>query len=148
MNMTYNETIAAIIAEIEPILRDDINAETYAVGMIEESEDAQTHFEVRGLHACGNPHTFTGSYDENSLFNLPFPPPASHWLGRHLHGVRLDTVKSWSSGRNPVPARHMGRTAQYRLGSWTAPEAMIPGVGSAKSTCHRGIDAGGADDVS
>lgn len=57
--MTYNETIAAIIAEIEPILRDDINAETYAVGMIEESEDAQTHFEVRGLHTRnGNPHTF------------------------------------------------------------------------------------------
>lgn len=30
-----------------------------------------------------------------------------------LHGVRLDTVKSWSSGRNPVPDRIFDELRAY-----------------------------------
>lgn len=58
--MTYNEQIAAIVAEIAPVLKADFDPETYAAGMLEAGEtDEPQHFEVRGLHTkSGNPHTF------------------------------------------------------------------------------------------
>lgn len=59
--MTYNEQLAAIIAEIAPVLKDAFDAETYAAHMIEEADDTDEpqHFEVRGFHTkSGNPHTF------------------------------------------------------------------------------------------
>lgn len=57
--MTYNEQIAAIVAEISPILKAGFDPETYAIGMLEEADEDEVHFEVRGLHTkTGNPYTF------------------------------------------------------------------------------------------
>lgn len=58
--MTYNEQIAAIVTEITPILKSDFDPETYATAMIDEADDEETHFEVRGLHTkTGAPHAFS-----------------------------------------------------------------------------------------
>ncbi len=58
--MTYADQLAAIVTEIAPVLKAGLDAETYAAGMLEEADDEETHFEVRGLHtATGNPHAFT-----------------------------------------------------------------------------------------
>lgn len=57
--MTYQEQIAAIVAEIAPVLKADFDPETYAAAMLEEAAEDQTHFEVRGLHTrSGVPFTF------------------------------------------------------------------------------------------
>jgi len=59
--MTYAEKLAAIIDQITPHLRHDLDPRTYAAGMLEESrDDDQEHFEVRGFHTrTGNPFAFT-----------------------------------------------------------------------------------------
>lgn len=58
--MTYNEQLAAIIAEITPVLKDGFQAERYAAGMLEEADEDDGHFEVRGLHTkTGIPHAFS-----------------------------------------------------------------------------------------
>lgn len=58
--MTYNEQLAAIIAEITPVLKDSFDVERYAAGMIEEAGEDDSHFEVRGLHTkTGAPHAFS-----------------------------------------------------------------------------------------
>ncbi|MFN3585208.1 hypothetical protein [Phenylobacterium sp.] len=57
--MTYEAKLAAIVAEIAKVLKPEFDAETYAAGLLEEAEDDQRHFEVRGLHTkTGAPHTF------------------------------------------------------------------------------------------
>lgn len=58
--MTYQQKLAAIIAQIEGVLKDGLDAERYAAGLIEENDEDDNHFEVRGLHTkSGNPHAFT-----------------------------------------------------------------------------------------
>lgn len=58
--MTYNEQLAAIIAEIAPVLKSDFDAERYAAGLLEQADEDETHFEVRGLHTkTGAPHAFS-----------------------------------------------------------------------------------------
>ena len=58
--MTYAEQIAAIVAEISPILKPEFDADRYAAGMLEEADEDETHFEVRGLHTkSGVPHAFS-----------------------------------------------------------------------------------------
>ena len=58
--MTYEEQVAAIIAQIAPVLRTDLDAEKYAMGMIEEKWEEDSHYEVCGLHTKnGNPHAFS-----------------------------------------------------------------------------------------
>ena len=64
--MTYEQQIAAIIAEIEPVLKSGLDAEAYAAGMLEEADDLgingvnELHLEVRGSHTrSGRPHAFT-----------------------------------------------------------------------------------------
>jgi hypothetical protein len=58
--MTYEEQLAAIIAQIAPVLRTDLDAEKYAMGMIEEKWEEDSHYEVHGLHTKnGNPHAFS-----------------------------------------------------------------------------------------
>ena len=57
--MTYQEQIATIVAKIALVLKPSFDPETYAVGMLEEADDNQRHFEVRGSHTqSGAPHTF------------------------------------------------------------------------------------------
>jgi hypothetical protein len=59
-DMTYAQQFAAIIEQIEPILKEGLDPERYAAAMIEEIEDEDGHFEVRGLHTrSGNPHAFS-----------------------------------------------------------------------------------------
>jgi hypothetical protein len=58
--MTHEEQVAAIIAQIAPVLRTDLDAETYAIGMIEEKWEEDSHYEVRGLDTkSSNPHAFS-----------------------------------------------------------------------------------------
>ena len=58
--MTHEEQVAAIIAQIAPVLRTDLDAETYAISIIEEKWEEDSHYEVRGLHTkSGNPHAFS-----------------------------------------------------------------------------------------
>ncbi|RKF23391.1 hypothetical protein D6851_02660 [Altericroceibacterium spongiae] len=58
--MTYNEKIAAIISEIAPVLKADFLPELYAAGLLEEADEDDLHFEVRGLHTkTGAPHAFS-----------------------------------------------------------------------------------------
>ena len=58
--MKYAEQIAAIIAQISPVLKTDLDAERYAAGLIEENHNDDNHYEVRGLHAkTGNPYAFS-----------------------------------------------------------------------------------------
>ena len=58
--MTYNEQLAAIVTEIAKVLKPSFDRERYAAGMLEESDDGETHFEVRGLHTkTGVPHAFS-----------------------------------------------------------------------------------------
>lgn len=58
--MTYNEQLAAIIAKITPVLKPTLDPETYAAGMIEEDQNEDGSFEVRGRHTkTGAPHAFT-----------------------------------------------------------------------------------------
>jgi hypothetical protein len=58
--MTYEEQVAAIIAQIAPVLRTDLDAEKYAMGMIEEKWEEDSHYEVHGPHTkSGNPHAFS-----------------------------------------------------------------------------------------
>lgn len=57
--MTYQEQIAAIVAEIAPVLKAGLDAETYATGLIDESDEEDGHYEVRGLDTrTGAPHAF------------------------------------------------------------------------------------------
>jgi hypothetical protein len=52
--------VEAIIRDIEPVLRDGLDARRYAEGLMEEADVDERHFEVRGLHTrTGNPHAFT-----------------------------------------------------------------------------------------
>lgn len=58
--MTYDETIAAIAAEIASVLKPGLDAENYAVGLIDENDNEDGYFEVRGLHTkTGVPHAFS-----------------------------------------------------------------------------------------
>ena len=58
--MTYQEQIAAIVANIEAVLKSDFDAEQYAEGLLEEAMPGETYFEVRGLHTkTGAPHAFS-----------------------------------------------------------------------------------------
>lgn len=58
--MTYTEQLAAIVAEIAPVLKPDFDVKLYAAGMLEESDEDGSHFEVRGLHTkTGAPHAFS-----------------------------------------------------------------------------------------
>lgn len=57
--MTYAEQIAAIAAEIAPILKEEFDPHQYAVGLIEEDHEDDGHYEVRAFHTkTGVPHTF------------------------------------------------------------------------------------------
>lgn len=64
-----------------------------------------------------------------------------------LHGVRLDTVKSWSSGRNPVPQGAWDELREYEAGIVDRSEAMIE-AWEAQGQPAIEIDASEADDVS
>lgn len=58
--MTYAEQIAAIVAEIAPVLKPEFDANRYAAGMLEQADEDDGHFEVRGLHTkTGAPHAFS-----------------------------------------------------------------------------------------
>lgn len=58
--MNYNEQLAAIVAEIAPVLKPEFDAERYATGMLEQADEDETYFEVRGLHTkTGAPHAFS-----------------------------------------------------------------------------------------
>lgn len=58
--MTHADQIAAIVAEITPVLSDRFDPKTYAAGMLEDNDDDDGHFEVRGLHTkSGAPHAFS-----------------------------------------------------------------------------------------
>jgi hypothetical protein len=58
-NMTYEEQVAAMIEQIAPVLKADLDVERYAIGMIEENWEEDSHYEVAGRHTkSGNPHTF------------------------------------------------------------------------------------------
>lgn len=58
--MTYAEQVAAIAAQIETVLKNGYDATKYAAGLIEENDNDDGYFEVRGLHTkTGNPHAFT-----------------------------------------------------------------------------------------
>ena len=58
--MTYAEQIAAIAAEISPVLKAGLDAEIYAAGLIGEKHEDDGHFEVRGMHTkTGDPHAFS-----------------------------------------------------------------------------------------
>ena len=58
--MTYAEQFAAIVEQITPVLKDEFDATTYASGLLEESDEDETHFEVRGLHTkTGAPYAFS-----------------------------------------------------------------------------------------
>lgn len=59
MDYDYHQKIKAIVKAITPVLRPHIDPQLYAIGMLDEGYDSQTHFEVRGLHTLsGNPYTF------------------------------------------------------------------------------------------
>lgn len=56
--MTYAEQVAALAAEIAPVLKVDFVAETYAAGLIDENDEDDGHYEVRGHHTkSGAPFT-------------------------------------------------------------------------------------------
>lgn len=58
--MAYTEQLAGLVAEITPVLKPEFNADRYAAGMLEEADEDETHFEVRGLHTkTGAPHAFS-----------------------------------------------------------------------------------------
>ena len=58
--MTYAEQLAAIVAEISPVLKSSFDVEQYAAGMLEDADENDGHFEVRGLHTkSGAPHAFS-----------------------------------------------------------------------------------------
>lgn len=58
--MKEDVLVEAIIRDIEPVLRDDLDPRRYAEGLIEEADIDERHFEVRGFHTkTGNPHAFT-----------------------------------------------------------------------------------------
>ncbi len=58
--MKKDGLVEAIIRDIEPVLRDGLDARRYAEGLMEETDVDERHFEVRGLHTrTGNPHAFT-----------------------------------------------------------------------------------------
>ena len=58
--MTYADQITAIVAEITPVLKPELDAERYAAGMLDEADEDGTYFEVRGLHTkTGAPHAFS-----------------------------------------------------------------------------------------
>jgi len=58
--MTYFEQLASITAEIVPVLKPEFDAERYAAGMLDEADEDETNFEVRGLHTkTGAPHAFS-----------------------------------------------------------------------------------------
>ncbi len=58
--MTYADQIAAIADEIAPVLKPGLDPAAYAAGLLDESDEGETHLEVRGLHTrTGAPHTFT-----------------------------------------------------------------------------------------
>ena len=56
--MTYANQIAAIVAEITPVLNSSFDVDAYAAGLLEDNDDG--HFEVRALHTkSGAPHAFS-----------------------------------------------------------------------------------------
>ena len=58
--MNYTDQLAAIIAEIAPVLKDGLDAANYAAAMLETADDDESYFEVRGSHTkSGTPHAFT-----------------------------------------------------------------------------------------
>ncbi len=57
--MTYKEQVAAMIEQIAPVLKAGLDLERYAVGMIEENWEEDSHYEVAGRDTkTGVPHTF------------------------------------------------------------------------------------------
>lgn len=63
-----------------------------------------------------------------------------------LHGVRLDTVKSWSAGRNPVPQGAWDELREYEAGIVDRSEAMRE-VWESQGCPALEIDDGDADPV-
>ena len=58
--MTYQEQLTALVANITPVLKPEYDPVEYAAAMLEEADEDETYFEVRGLHTLtGNPHVFT-----------------------------------------------------------------------------------------
>lgn len=56
--MTYQEQVAALAAEIASVLRADLDPTTYAIGLIDENDEEDGHYEVPGLDTkSGNPAT-------------------------------------------------------------------------------------------
>lgn len=56
--MTYVEQVAALAAEIAPVLKADFDPQTYAAGLIDENDEEDGHYEVRALHTkSGAPFT-------------------------------------------------------------------------------------------
>ena len=59
MTKTYQEKVAAIADEIRDVLKDGLDAQRYAAGILEKQEDGLQHIEIRGFHTrTGNPYTF------------------------------------------------------------------------------------------
>lgn len=57
--MTYQEQVAALAAEIASVLKDGLDPIVYATGLIDENDEEDGRYEVRGHDTkSGNPATF------------------------------------------------------------------------------------------
>lgn len=65
INRTYNDLVSEVTEWLEGILKPGMDAQRYAVAVIEESEPrgGTIHFEVKGRHSrTGNPVPVTFDY--------------------------------------------------------------------------------------